>query len=75
MVMAVRGSFCWQTSEGKESADNLTNEKTLLNDNKSIKGTIIQECKNQNILHKRHWLKGRKDEAINANPPSIIWRN
>lgn len=45
--------------KGKNQWIDPTNEKTLLNDNKSIEGPIVQECKNQNFPQKRHWLKGR----------------
>jgi hypothetical protein len=45
--------------KGRNQWTDPTNEKILLNENKSMEEPIGQECKNQNFLQKRHWLRSR----------------
>jgi hypothetical protein len=46
--------------KGRNQWTDPTNEKTPMNDNKSFGEPIVQECKTQNFLQKRHWMKGRE---------------
>jgi hypothetical protein len=47
-------------------------KKTLLNDNKSVKGSIVQECQNQNCFAENALAERQGIRPSMANSTSII---